>query len=107
HVFTQLTNDSSTFILSLHDALPISIEKWQEPSLHIYNVEQHRQRGEQMIMLMSVSAYGFITLITLISIANIFNTISTSISLRKRDRKSTRLNSSHVKTSYAVICFIQ
>ena len=66
-------------------ATQAAIEKWQEPSLHIYNVEQHRQRGEQMIMLMSVFAYGFITLITLISIANIFNTISTSISLRKRE----------------------
>ncbi|MEH7248187.1 FtsX-like permease family protein [Neobacillus niacini] len=38
-----------------------------------------------MIMLMSVFTYGFITLISLISIANIFNTISTSISLRKRE----------------------
>lgn len=66
-------------------ATQAAIEKWQEPSLHIYNVEQHRQRGEQMIMIMSVFAYGFITLITLISIANIFNTISTSISLRKRE----------------------
>jgi len=34
---------------------------------------------------MSVFTYGFILLITAISIANIFNTISTSISLRKRE----------------------
>ena len=38
-----------------------------------------------MIRLISVLTYGFIVLITLISIANIFNTISTSISLRKRE----------------------
>ena len=38
-----------------------------------------------MILLMSVFTYGFIVLITAISIANIFNTISTSISLRKRE----------------------
>jgi putative ABC transport system permease protein len=36
-------------------------------------------------MLMSVFSYGFIVLISAISIANIFNTISTSISLRKRE----------------------
>jgi putative ABC transport system permease protein len=36
-------------------------------------------------MLMSIFTYGFIALITSISIANIFNTISTSISLRKRE----------------------
>ena len=38
-----------------------------------------------MVMLMSVFTYGFIVLITAISIANIFNTISTSIALRKRE----------------------
>ncbi|MBG9801560.1 hypothetical protein ABD72_04975 [Brevibacillus laterosporus] len=34
---------------------------------------------------MSVFSYGFIALISVISNANIFNTISTSISLRKRE----------------------
>ena len=34
---------------------------------------------------MKVFIYGFIALITLVSIANIFNTISTSIALRKRE----------------------
>lgn len=34
---------------------------------------------------MSIFIYGFIALISAISIANIFNTISTSVSLRKRE----------------------
>src|SRR5690625_2147871 len=38
-----------------------------------------------MILIMSIFGYDFISLITLISIANIFNTISTSISLRTRE----------------------
>ncbi|CAI9386955.1 MULTISPECIES: ABC transporter permease [Bacillaceae] len=54
-------------------------------SMYIYNVEKNRKQSEQMIMIMAVFMYGFITLISLISIANIFNTISTSISLRKRE----------------------
>jgi putative ABC transport system permease protein len=37
------------------------------------------------MMLMSVFTYGFIVLITAICMANIFNTISTSIALRKRE----------------------
>jgi putative ABC transport system permease protein len=37
------------------------------------------------MLLMSVFTYGFIVLITAISMANIFNTISTSIALRKRE----------------------
>ena len=61
------------------------IEEIKESKMYVYNVYQGRQQEEQMIMLMSVFTYGFIALITAISIANIFNTISTSISLRKRE----------------------
>lgn len=61
------------------------IEEMKENGLSVYNVFQQRQQEEQMIMLMSVFTYGFIVLITAISIANIFNTISTSIALRKRE----------------------
>jgi len=52
---------------------------------YIQNVYKYKQQDEQMIMLISVFTYGFILLITAISIANIFNTISTSITLRKRE----------------------
>lgn len=54
-------------------------------NLYVYNVFKNRQQEQQMIMLMSVFTYGFIALITAICMANIFNTISTSISLRKRE----------------------
>lgn len=54
-------------------------------SFYVYNVHQMRQQEEQMVLIMRVFTYGFITLITLISVANIFNTISTSIALRKRE----------------------
>ena len=57
----------------------------KETKIFIHNVYQNRQTDEQMIILMSVFIYGFIALITTISVANIFNTISTSISLRKRE----------------------
>jgi putative ABC transport system permease protein len=66
-------------------ATQAAIEDRKEPNVNIYNVYQRRQQEEQMILLMSVFTYGFITLISLISVANIFNTISTSIQLRKRE----------------------
>lgn len=78
----------STYVyLNSTDPMPTqtAIEDREETNIHIYNVYQRRQQDEQMIMLMSVFTYGFITLISLISVANIFNTISTSISLRKRE----------------------
>lgn len=56
-----------------------------EPDIYITNAFMGRQKEEQLILLMSVFIYGFILLITSICIANIFNTISTSIALRKRE----------------------
>ncbi|UOE94078.1 ABC transporter permease [Alkalihalobacillus sp. LMS39] len=61
------------------------IEELSENTIYIYNVFKSRQQSEQMILFMSVFIYGFIVLITLISIANIFNTISTGMALRKRE----------------------
>lgn len=62
-----------------------TLEEVVPSSMYIYNAVQSRERDQQMIMFLSVFTYGFIALISLISIANIFNTISTSISLRKRE----------------------
>jgi len=92
-VIDQLMNESLEGSvepsLFLHSSDPMKtqqeIEEMKEPNLYIYNVFQSRQREEQMLMLLSIFTYGFIVLITAISIANIFNTISTSISLRKRE----------------------
>ncbi len=56
-----------------------------EEKLHAFNVYSYRQQEQQMLLLMKVFVYGFITLISAICTANIFNTISTSIALRKRE----------------------
>ncbi|MDP4096402.1 ABC transporter permease [Paenibacillus sp. P96] len=61
------------------------IEEMHETNLNVYNVYQSRKSEEQQILLMSVFSYGFIVLISAISIANIFNTISTGLALRKRE----------------------
>ncbi|WIV21075.1 FtsX-like permease family protein [Paenibacillus polygoni] len=92
-VFKTLVTDSmkknmrDSLYLSSSDplALQYSIEEMKENNIYINNVYKNRQGEEQMVLLMSVFTYGFIALITLISVANIFNTISTSISLRKRE----------------------
>ncbi|KPB03427.1 ABC transporter permease [Bacillus sp. CHD6a] len=62
-----------------------TLEEVVPTSMYIHNAVQSRERDQQMIMFLSVFTYGFIALISLISIANIFNTISTGISLRKRE----------------------
>nr|WP_255639779.1 FtsX-like permease family protein [Aquibacillus saliphilus] len=87
-VLDDYSSEVSSFLYLKSDdplATQQEIESLQGNNLHVYNVFQRRQQEEQLILLMSVFTYGFIVLITAISIANIFNTISTSISLRKRE----------------------
>ncbi len=75
--------------LHLKSAEPIKtqreIEELHEINLIVNNIYQSRRNEEQQIFLMSFFSYGFIVLISAISIANIFNTISTGLSLRKRE----------------------
>ncbi|WHY87227.1 FtsX-like permease family protein [Neobacillus novalis] len=85
----EKVNDRTQTLLYLKSKDPMKtqqeIEEIKDNKMYVQNVYQGRQQDEQMIMLMSVFTYGFIALITAISIANIFNTISTSIALRKRE----------------------
>jgi len=57
-------------------------------NLSVTNLTDHAKEDEynkNMISIIQVFAYGFVTLISLISIANVFNTISTNILLRRRE----------------------
>lgn len=92
-VFKELVSENmkkdmrNTLYLTSSDPIATqhSIEDMKKNDIYINNMYQNRQQEEQMVLLISVFTYGFIALITLISVANIFNTISTSISLRKRE----------------------
>ncbi len=53
--------------------------------LYIRNLYTFRQNEKQMGLMVSVFTYAFLILITAICVANIINTISTSIALRKRE----------------------
>lgn len=52
---------------------------------HLVNVGRYAQQEKQLKQLLTVFITGFILLITSISIANIVNTITTSIALRRRE----------------------
>lgn len=49
------------------------------------DVKQLYQANRNLVLIISIFLYGFIILISLIGIANIFNTIATNISLRRRE----------------------
>ncbi len=51
----------------------------------LYNALDEQRTANNMLTVVRVFSYGFITLISLICVANVFNTISTNIALRRRD----------------------
>src|SRR5207302_8428771 len=85
------------YTLSLHDALPIL------KGLSLYGVVGRKLPSTWE----RTTAYvrdGVIDVAALITHSFPMHDIDAAIELMKSDRKSTRLNSSHVKISYAVFC---
>ena len=56
-----------------------------ESNINIENVKEIVEQQRNLKLIINIFLYGFITLISLIGIANIFNTISTNINLRRRE----------------------
>jgi len=52
---------------------------------NITNIEQMMNQNKSMILVISIFLYGFITVITLIGVTNIFNTITTNMELRQKE----------------------
>ena len=51
----------------------------------LYNVYKMLDENRNIIFVVNVFAYAFIVIISLIAVANVFNTISTNIKLRRRE----------------------
>ena len=68
------------------DKLQDDIEKYLDSyDIDLNNINESVQETKNMITLIGIFLYGFITVITLIGITNIFNTITTSVYLRRRE----------------------
>ena len=52
---------------------------------NLRNLAESRNSSRMMVTIVNVFSYGFIIMISLIALANVFNTISTSIMLRRRE----------------------
>ncbi len=53
--------------------------------VNVFNLKSASRSEQNLQLFLGVFVYGFIILISLISIANIFNTVSTNIALRRRE----------------------
>ena len=56
-----------------------------QPTGGLYDVTESLQASKNLLTIISIFSYGFIILISLITIANVFNTISTNLHLRQRE----------------------
>ncbi len=54
-------------------------------SKHLIDIAANEEANRNIVNIIQVFSYGFIVLISLIAAANVFNTISTNISLRRRE----------------------
>ena len=65
-----------------------SMVSWLRANLQEHEYEDHLQSQIQyrnLMTIINVFSYGFIILVSLICVCNVFNTISTNIALRRRD----------------------
>lgn len=60
-------------------------EVLKDDDYDLYNYEEDAKTMNSIFTLMAIFLYGFITVISLIGITSIFNTITTSMNLRKRE----------------------
>ncbi|MFC4401956.1 ABC transporter permease [Gracilibacillus xinjiangensis] len=91
-IFNEFVNntehlvETTLYLNSSNKSLTESgINEMKSSDMYFYNVVQQREDEQRLLLFMSVFIYGFLTLISAISIANIFNTVSTSVALRKRE----------------------
>ena len=52
---------------------------------YIFNAAQERRNDEKLILTMKIFLYGFIAIVSLIGITNIFNTVTTGMELRGKE----------------------
>lgn len=52
---------------------------------NVYNIEETAKQEKSMVLVVKIFLYGFIAVITLIGITNIFNTITSNMELRQKE----------------------
>ncbi len=68
-----------------YDSLSRTLRENGMSDSRLYDFAESQSQERAMVTIIEVFAYGFIVLISLIAAANVFNTISTNINLRRRE----------------------
>lgn len=70
---------------AVFDRIYSVLEDKNLPTSSLFDYAETEESKRALITVVNVFSYGFIILISLIALANVFNTISTNISLRRRE----------------------
>lgn len=81
---TEYFLTSSNHTASFENLAPVLTENGLS-SRQLFDYAANTETNRNVVTIIRVFAYGFIVLISLIAAANVFNTISTNISLRRRE----------------------
>ena len=65
------------------DKLTKELDKYS--NVNYTNIKEAMKQANNLILVVKILMYGFISLVTLIGVTSVFNTISTSMALRKRE----------------------
>lgn len=86
---TLKDENTSMYIQSSNPSkLAEQIEKYSDDNkldIYVENVDEAVQKLKNAVLAISIFLYGFISLVSLITITNVINTITTSIYLRRRE----------------------
>ncbi len=67
------------------DKLTEDIKKISNADMYVWNIAEEVREEKAMILVIKIFLYGFITVITLIGVTNIFNTITSNMELRQKE----------------------
>jgi putative ABC transport system permease protein len=84
---TIFSDNPLTTVKAMYEAME-DVMNWRDdstPNYFLTNIAEQEEQNRRILLVVNIFVYGFITLMSLITVANVFNTITTSINLRRRE----------------------
>lgn len=82
-------NDYTTGVIVIDSADPVNtveyINNLDIENLDVFNINEQKEQMNAIVLIIAIFAYGFIIVISLIGITNVFNTINTNMRLRSKE----------------------
>ncbi|WP_370768097.1 ABC transporter permease [Ruminococcus sp.] len=82
-------NDYTTRVIVIDSADPVNtveyINNLDIENLDVFNINEQKEQMNTIVLIIAIFAYGFIIVISLIGITNVFNTINTNMRLRSKE----------------------